>query len=666
MAGMEVSRRGTIGITSGNMAPQTPVNTVKVNNHSPNMPSTPGSGEKTQRTSHLPAKDLVEVFSDAIEKKAQATPEKTNLGKTETATTGGTETAKTTKAKGWSFEGLKAAFAKFTNFLSSIFSFSPKEVAKQSDEEILQHLTGKTDEMFNNITQAIKDAPEPLTTGVATKDVLAKLNNNLKNPEQFGKLVNDLTKAINDRFDALDPIDGKVNLMGKSLDKDAFIKAVLTEVLQDCSADLFCGMNAETLDKLADGLDGEAKAVGKELGNLVAKGQTALGSIELFGHLAKEGMRNQGAETFLRQTSQLDVAAVRKIVFANGGAEFQSSVSQSIAGFNKRSEVKSLDKEVGTHKLGDGENTGFKPKTIAKVGNLGVELANRILSTPIPPQMTHVLKELSKEIAQNPKYPTDGAGMTHRLFSDQIILKGTSTAIAKIGSPSVKLASDMINTTANGIRDQIKYSLPVRDEFQKAGPKILDKIEDFLVKAGMETGVADKTWTTPGTLAHDKAMNGLVKRELDPKQFSNPKVDRAADMTPGDLTEAKERIVALARGFDEVPFDDEAVASLKKDMGIAKNNFPRLNDREALALVLFSRLEGVVGKEMTGMPVATGRLAVHMLMRDDKPENIAAQGVNEQVRSFYMMPENVQVAAKDMWSAVSPVISNLYDKLDLG
>lgn len=562
-----------------------------------------------------------------------------------------------------------------------------KAQAKELREFVSQNIGVHQKLTLSQITDLMATAPKHLDTKVfkAGSEAVKKFGTSGKQKSA----VNDIRKEINAAFKALKPKDGKVVFEGQTMTKAEFRTASLKNFVQVMTADTFTKFNCEKFDKDTKNLGPFNKPFAQELRGIIAQAQSPQGAIDLFGALAKDAMRTQSSTTFLRNTSNEGTAAVRKLVFYNGGSDYQGMMARKVSALDEKAEVKKLSSLVDGKEFTQGGSMGLSKGELTAVGKLATTLMSSVESIPVPPRLNHLMGELTKELKKNPKYESEGKALEHKLFTDQLMLKSLSPVGTVIGSSAIGMATDMINIVANGVRSQYKWSLKPNQELQVVGPSILGKMESMLEKAGMDTTVSNREWQAPSQLQESVAMAGVMTGVFTPEKIPDPSLT-VGKMTPSQLREAKELVKEIANNLNRLEFSDTQKQKLRQDCINQKaGQGPNSSPQEFLTLILFNQLSGPNAQEFDSLGSRIIELAGHMVMREPKPEVMSemerlegSEGkkgkvdkeaqkdredrlskVPQNVRSFYQMSEAHQQFARNMWNEIGPIMNQIYDKV---
>lgn len=493
-------------------------------------------------------------------------PQVSSFAKTETIVFEETPKSGETKTKRTFLEWLSDGIQSIKDFFSSMFKSGKgdaKSVAQEGGEIVKTHQE-KTGEVNKAKVEERKEIVQPKAKSILDgNDAVAKINTATANSKGFDTLVSKLVEDIATRQQ-----DKKHN--PDDLDPTAFRDKVFGTILQQSTELAMDSIDVTKLRQHAERLGNEGKGAEADLvrayADKVEYARTPDGAKELFEDLAKNAMREQKPDTFLRGTANEGVAAVKKLVQANGGAEFKNKVIEATKPLMQSPEFKQLMsdlKEAGIANLSNSPKQGMTKEMADRLGDFALKMMDAISKVDVPEGAKEVLKMLGSEIGKRDDFQQHGSEMMSRLYSDQLFLKqvgkgltadlnamvpkdielpppsftnpkksqakvepeksDTSTAPKNqpvkektINSPFF-VSGDMINVVANGVRDQVKYqSLEARDMFMKIGPKILEKQGQIFEKAGLDKSHMDKTWPDSELLEFAHGIrNGLQTVEDD-------------------------------------------------------------------------------------------------------------------------------------------------------
>lgn len=403
---------------------------------------------------------------------------------------------------------VKQGWAEFkANVKEKLPSFSFKGIVKETVDQVETHQKqngevnqAKVRERKQPVFETKNDTLELIMRG---KPIPKTTKFDQITFESFKENVQGLMKDINSQYVQASKTD-------RSLTKEQFFDAAATSIIQKSVAKAHAEFNDEQLGQFAGKLS-EKSSEGKFariLHEKMVHSRTGDGAKDLFESKAIEGVSdpNTDSGTFIRQTSQEPVAAIKKLMAGFGGAKFQEDVQKVFVNFSKNPELGNIYNEL--YQLGVEDQlkkNSDKPPTITlsspfitpeiakRIADLTVDLAKEIAKVKIPDEMKEKLGELATKINErtDPNVTGEKPQFVHKLYSDQIVLKFAGDGYTQSGAGDNKVMAmiyQSFNKVANQIDKVSANNQVVNSAFAEQMPVIHKQIEDILVSAGMPEG----------------------------------------------------------------------------------------------------------------------------------------------------------------------------------
>lgn len=297
--------------------------------------------------------------------------------------------------------------------------------------------------------------------------------------------------------DALTKISDEIaqRLVASGRDPAQLRDAAVTNILVTVSA---MNMQLIDLDHLAaseatfraEGRTEKAELL-RDLIDAVADARTPDGAERMFAQLAHHEMGNAPADSqFLRNTGNSGTAAVRKLISANGMAEYAAALKAKVAEVERSPEGVALTQHIQAEFAEDIS----KGKSIGLGLPMSRELAQEIMThtgrllkamgeVPVPQGMREKLNQLCAELDKR----ADGSGdvLIPKLYGDQVGLKSIGPILVASDDPGTKMAGQAVQSTFNGVKDGGKFSTEPRTAYTNTLPTLERERVDMLTAIGM-------------------------------------------------------------------------------------------------------------------------------------------------------------------------------------
>ncbi|MDO1585064.1 hypothetical protein [Rhizobium oryzicola] len=392
--------------------------------------------------------------------------------------------------------GVRQAFQSFGHAISDGFSAFKEKVGNDTKEIAAKYENWKAEraevrEQRRLAKCAVLDQRDAAQ---------AKLPDNLKDgdfarclSEKNRPLISVLLSELNAKVEeelASDPTKDPAEVRHASLKK----------VLIASSVDAYQKLDLAYLRKCADRFHREGRTdksmLLKEFCGVLNESHTPQGAMDMFFALAKDAIRDTEPHLFLRASGTNEARAIQKFLKASGLDDYVDEVIHSFAKLSKSREARALAQLMKDENASH-STSGLSPMLADALGNFSLKIAEATLEQKMPDSLKGALESLTHEIGLRKEDDETKNTMIHRLYTDQLFLKGI--AIKALGSKhtlgqGTNAGFDIVNKVASQSPKPNGYMSEMTRVYQEIAPQIHTMLELYLARAGMPESASVERW----------------------------------------------------------------------------------------------------------------------------------------------------------------------------